>query len=163
MSGLGYHYSNTDQRVVSGHCLFAGLYLLVEQRCPLAPKMYCQKNVCEQEKQPFQSKVAMTVEEIESFEPIPDTQTHVLIDSWYHCKQVHRAAQKRGWQVSGALTPALAGGARESNRSMRLIAEDGTRLWIKLSAYAARLMRENSSEVTWLLPKVGRRCTPISL
>src|SRR5215211_4851605 len=98
MGGLGYHYSSVEQRVVAGHCLFTGLCVLLGQRCPLAPKMYCQKNICEQEKQPFQSKVALAVQEIESFEPVPDTQTHALIDSWYHCKQVRRAAQKRGWQ-----------------------------------------------------------------
>lgn len=149
MSGLGYHYSNTEQRVVTGHCLFTGLYVLLGQRCPLEPRMYCQKNVCEQEKQPFQSKVAMTVEEIESFEPIPDTQTHILIDSWYHCKQVRRAAQKRGWQVSGAL---------KSNRAMRLIAaEEGTRTWIKLSAYAAGLTPENWREVIWPSAEGGQK------
>jgi hypothetical protein len=140
MGGLGYHYSNTEQKVVAGHCLFTGLYVLLGQRCPLEPKMYCQKSVCEQENQPFQSKVAMAVKEIETFEPVPDTQTHVLIDSWYHCTRVRRAAQKRGWQVSGAL---------KSNRVMRLIAEDGTRTWIKLSEYASELKREDWSEVTW--------------
>jgi hypothetical protein len=148
MGGLGYHYSNTEQKVVAGHCLFTGLYVLLGQRCPLQPRMYCQKSVCEQENQPFQSKVAMAVEEIETFEPVPDTQTHVLIDSWYHCKQVRRAAQKRGWQVSGAL---------KSNRTVRLIAEDGTRTWIKLSAYAAGLTPEDWSEVTWPSAEGGQK------
>ena len=148
MGGLGYHYSNTEQKVVAGHCLFTGLYVLLGQRCPLEPKMYCQKNICEQENQPFQSKVEMAVEQIDTFEPVPDTQTHVLIDSWYHCKQVRRAAQKRGWQVSGAL---------KSNRVMRLIAEDGTRTWIKLSAYAAGLKREDWSEVTWPSAEGGQK------
>lgn len=148
MGGLGYHYSNTEQKVVAGHCLFTGLYVLLGQRCPLQPRMYCQKSVCEQENQPFQSKVAMAVEEIETFEPVPDTQTHVLIDSWYHCKQVRRAAQKRGWQVSGAL---------KSNRTIRLIAEDGSRTWIKLSEYAARLKRGDWSEVTWPSAEGGQK------
>lgn len=148
MGGLGHHYSNTEQKVVAGHCLFTGLYVLLGQRCPLQPRMYCQKSVCEQENQTFQSKVAMAVEEIETFEPVPDTQTHILIDSWYHCKQVRRAAQKRGWQVSGAL---------KSNRVMRLIAEDGSRTWIKLSEYAAGLKREDWSEVTWPSVEGGQK------
>jgi hypothetical protein len=130
MRGLGRHYSNTEQKVVTGHCLFSGLYVLLGQRFPLRPKMYGQQKVCEQEQQPFQSKVAMAVEEIETFEPVPGTQTHVLIDSWYHCKQVRRAAHQRDWQISGAL---------KSNRVMRLIAEDGSRQWLKLSVYAASL------------------------
>jgi hypothetical protein len=148
MGGLGYHYSNTDQKVVAGHCLFTGLYVVLGQRCPLEPRMYCQKNICEQEHQPFQSKVEMAVKEIETFEPVPNTQTHVLIDSWYHCKQVRRAAHKRGWQLSGGL---------KSNRTMRLIAEDGTRTWIKLSAYAAGLTREAWSEVSWPSAEGGQK------
>ena len=156
MGGLGYHYSNTEQKEVAGHCLFTVLFALLGQRCPLQPKMYCQKSVCEQENQPFQSKVAMAVEEIETLEPVPDIQTHILIDSWYHCnpvtsvrgKQVRRSAQKRGWQVSGAL---------RSNRVMRLIAEDGSRTWIKLSEHAARLKREDWNEVTWPSAEGGQK------
>jgi len=148
MGGLGSHYSNTEQKVVAGHCLFTGLYVLLGQRCPLQPRMYCQKSVCEQGNLPFQSKVEMAVEQIEAFEPVPDTQTHVLIDSWYHCKQVRRAARKRDWQVSGAL---------KSNRVMRLIAEDGTRTWIKLSAYGAGLTTQDWSEVSWPSAKGGQK------
>lgn len=90
----------------------------------------------------------MSVQEIETFKPVPDTQTHVLIDSWYHCKQVRRAAQKRGWQVSGAL---------KSDRTMRLIAEDGTRTRIKLSEYATRLTPEDWSDVTWPSSESGQK------
>ena len=70
MGGLGTHYSNTAQKVVAGHCLFSGLYVLLGQRCPLAARMYCQQRTCEQENQPFQSKIEMAVEEIEQFEPV---------------------------------------------------------------------------------------------
>jgi hypothetical protein len=140
MGGLGSHFSNTVQKVVTGHCLFTGLYVLLGQRCPLAARMYCQQRVCEQENQPFQSKVAMAVEAIENFEPVPGTQTHVLIDSWYHCKQVRRAAHKRSWEVSGSL---------KSNRMIRLITEDGQREWLKLSEYTRRLTQEDWVEVTW--------------
>lgn len=140
MGGLGGHFSNTEQKVVSGHCLFTGLYSLLSQRCPLKARMYCQERVCQQEEIPFQSKITMAVEEIEQFQPVPDTQTHVLIDSWYHCKQVRRAAQKRGWDVSGGL---------KSNRVMRWTKADGSREWLKLSAYAAGLTRDQWIEVTW--------------
>jgi hypothetical protein len=93
MSGLGYHYSNTEQKVVAGHCLFTGLYVLLGQRCPLEPKQdVLPEKHRERENQPFQSKGEMAVKEIKNFAPVPVTQTHVLIDSWYHCKQVRRAA-----------------------------------------------------------------------
>lgn len=140
MGGLGRHYSGTEKQVVTGHCLFAALYLLLGRRCPLHPRLYRQKAVCEQEGVPFQSKVDMAVEEIERFEPVSGTHTHVLIDSWYHCKRVRKAAQKRKWDVSGGL---------KKNRKMRLIAEDGSRQWPSLAEYAATLQEEDWEEATW--------------
>jgi hypothetical protein len=140
MDGLGRHYSNTEKRVVSGHCLFTGLYVLLGQRCPLPAQMYRQKAVCECEGVPFQSKIEMAIQQIQAFEPATDTQTHILIDSWYHCKAVRKAAQRRDWAVSGGL---------KSNRVMRRINPEGQREWLKLSEYAKQLKPEDWSEVTW--------------
>ena len=117
-----------------------GLYVLLGRRCPLQAHLYRQRSVCEAEGGPFQSKVDLAVDEIEQFEPVPGTQTHVLIDSWFHCKRVRRAAQKRGFAVSGGL---------KSNRVMRLIADDGSREWLPLSVYATRLTPEDWQEVVW--------------
>jgi hypothetical protein len=148
MGGLGQHYSNTDQCVVSGHCLFTGLYVLLDQHCPLEAQMYRQKSVCQQEGVPFQSKIDLAVHQIEGFEPVAGTHTHVLIDSWYHCKQVRRAAQKRSWEVSGGL---------KSNRVMRRIAADGSREWLKLSQYASGLGRDDWQEVVWPSDQGGQK------
>ncbi len=148
MGGLGKHFSSSEQRVVSGHCLFSGLYVLLGQRCPLPAKLYSQQSVCEQEQRPFQSKIAMAVEAIQQFEPVAATDTHVLIDSWYHCRAVRRAAQQRSWQVSGGL---------KSNRVMRRIAADGSRQWLKLSAYATGLCPADWSEVTWPSEQGGQK------
>jgi hypothetical protein len=147
MGGLGRHFANSEGRVVAGHCLFTGLYVLLGQRSPLPMQMYSQKAVCEQEQVPFRSKIDMAVEQIETFEAVADTQTHLLIDSWYHCKRVRKAAQKRGWQVSGGL---------KSNRVMRLIHGDGTREWIQLSDYLARLGADDWQQVTWPSQQGGR-------
>ena len=140
MTGLGRHYSSSERRVVNGHCLFTGLYVLLGRRCPLEPRLYRQKSVCEKEGVPFWSKIDLAVEEIEQFQPVKDTHTHLLIDSWFHCKRVRKAAQKRGWDVSGRL---------KSNRKMRLIAEDGSRSWITLANYAAQLNPEDWQEAGW--------------
>jgi DDE superfamily endonuclease len=148
MGGLGQHYSNTEHRVVSGHCLFTGLYVLLGQRCPLEAQMYRQRAVCQQEGVPFQSKIGMAVNQIEGFEPVVGTHTHVLIDSWYHCKQVRRAAQQRGWEVSGGL---------KSNRVMRQIKADGSREWFKLSEYAAGLDCDDWQEVVWPSEQGGQK------
>lgn len=94
MKGLGQHYSSTERRVVCGHSQFSGLSVLLGRRCPLLPRLYRQKAVCEQEQVPFQSKIDLAVQEIEQFEPVAGTHTHVLIDSWYHCKRC--AKQPKG-------------------------------------------------------------------
>ena len=148
MGGMGRHYSNTERQVVTGHCLFTGLYVLLEQRCQLGAQLYRQKSVCEQEGALFQSKIDMAVSEIENFEPVKETHTHVLIDSWYHCKKVRKAAQQRDWDVSGGL---------KSNRVMRLIADDDSREWLKLSEYATRLDKEDWQEVIWPSAQGGQK------
>jgi hypothetical protein len=148
MGGLGQHYSHTDQSIVTGHCLFTGLYVLLGQRCPLEAQMYRQKSVCQQEGVAFQSKIDMAVNQIDGFEPVVGTHTHVLIDSWHHCKQVRRAAQKRNWEVSGGL---------KSKRVMRRIAADGSREWLKLSEYAAGLDRGDWQEVVWPSEQGGQK------
>lgn len=147
MGGLGRHYANSEGRVVTGHCLFSGLYLLLGQRSPLPMQMYRQKALCEQEDVAFRSKIDMAVEQIESFDPVADTQTHLLIDSWYHCKRVRKAARQRKWYVSGGL---------KSNRVMRRIVADGSREWIKLSDYLARLDPDDWQAVTWPSQQGGR-------
>ena len=140
MGGLGRHYSNTERCVVTGHCLFTGLYVLLGQRCPLPAALYRQRATAIEEEVPFQSKIDLAVQQIETFTPAEATHTHVLVDSWYHCKQVRKAAQQRGWDFSGGL---------KSNRVMRLIAEDGQREWLKLADYATRLTRDDWQEVVW--------------
>lgn len=147
MKGLGLHHSTTEKRRVKGHSLFSGFYELLGQRCPLAPQMYRQKATCEAEGVPFQSKIDMAVEQIQTFQPIEGTHTHVLIDSWYHCKRVRRAAQERGWDVSGGL---------KSNRKMQIIEADGVRRCLNLTKYAAGLGQDDFEPVVWPSQQGGR-------
>jgi hypothetical protein len=148
MGGLGNHFSNTEKRVVRGHCLLTGLYVLLGQRCPLEPQLYRQKAVCNQEGVAFQSKIDMVVAEIDRFNPVVGTHTHVLVDSWFHCKRVRKAAKELNWDLSGGL---------KSNRVMRLMAVAGKREWLKLSEYAVRLVREDWQEVTWPSEQGGQK------
>lgn len=140
MKGLGQHYASSEARVVTGHSLFTGLYVLLGRRCPLHPRLYRQKAVCDQEGTPFQSKIDLAVAEIEQFEPVAGTHTHLLIDSWFHCRQVRRAAQKRDWDVSGAL---------KQNRKLRQVDAEGHRTWLALSAYAADLTPADWQVAVW--------------
>jgi len=148
MGGLGRHYSNTEQRVVNGHCLMSGLYVLLGQRCPLEPQLYRQKAVCEQEGVDFRSKIDLAVAEIETFQAVEGTHTHVLVDSWFHCKRLRKAARQRNWDLSGGL---------KSNRVLRLISPDGAREWLPLATYAAQLDKNAWQEVTWPSDQGGQQ------
>jgi len=142
MEGMGYHYSTTHERTVPGHSLVQGLYLLLGRRCPLPPRLYRQRAVCEREGVPFQSKISLMEQIIRSFEPVVGTLTHVLMDAWYGEKRLWRAARERGFQITTGV---------KSNRSLRVAdpqAPSGWR-WQRLSQYAASLSPEQYQKVLW--------------
>jgi hypothetical protein len=138
--GLGIHYSATEKKVVNGHSLYQSVYLLEGQQLPLTPRMYRRKVTCEAEGVPFASKIDMAHEEVSTFEPPPDTHTHLLIDSWYMARRIWRAARRRDWDVTGGL---------KCNRVMRLIEPDGTRRWVRVDQYAAGLTADDFDPVLW--------------
>ena len=64
----------------------------------------------------------------------------------------HSCFNKRHWKYFVIVLLRLIkceGGGLKSNRTLRLLAEDGSRTWIKLSAYTSRLTSAAWSEVTW--------------
>jgi hypothetical protein len=140
MGGLGQHYSTTAEQRVTGHSLMQSLYVLLGRRCPLAPQMYRQQAVCQRESVPFQSKVDMMEATIRDFQPVSNTLTHVLVDSWYTCKSIWRAARERGFLITSGL---------KSNRSLWVteVREQGR--WIRLDEYAAHLPPEQYQKMTW--------------
>ena len=81
----------------------------------------------------FVNKIDLAVQEITTFEPAPDTQTHVLTDSW-------SAARQRDWDITCGL---------KSNRPMRLLQPDGTRRWLSVRQYTASLPANAFTAVTW--------------
>lgn len=140
MAGLGKHYSNCEKRLVTGHCLFGAVYEVLAQRCPLLPRLYCQKAVCEKEGRPFLSKVELAVQTILEFEPASQTCTHVLVDSWYHCGKVRKATRQKGYDLSGAL---------KANRKIRVVGADGQSEWLALNRYAASLTTQDWQLLQW--------------
>jgi hypothetical protein len=147
MKGLGYHYSTTEQRQVPGHSLFLGLHVLLGRRCPLLPQMYRTKTTCEKETVPFQSKIDLAEVSIQDFVPVEREQVHVLVDAWYTCQRLWKAAQARGFDFSGGL---------KSNRKLRRQTSDGKRYWQPLSEYAAELSIDQFQSVTWPAQDGGR-------
>ena len=148
MEGQGWHYSSTDKRTMPGHSLVQSVYCLLGRQLPLTPHMYRQKAVCEREDVPFQSKIDMAIREIETFDPPPDTHTHVLVDSWYVAKQVWRAVRQRGWDFTGGL---------KSNRKLRITLAGGERVWLRVDQYAAALTSEDFQPVIWPSQEGGRQ------
>jgi hypothetical protein len=140
MSGLGWHYSSTDQRSVPGHSLFEGVYVVEGHQYPLSPQMYRQKAVCEREGVPFQSKVDLAEKVIREFEPLPDTCTHVLIDSWYVNKRVWRAVKGRKWHLTGGL---------KKNHKLRITNTQSEKIWLRVDEYATTLPQEAFQTVVW--------------
>lgn len=139
-SGLGRHYSSIEKKPVKGHSLFQAVYVVEDHQFPLTPRMYCQKAVCEQMELPFRSKVEMSITIVEQFEPLADTHTHVLVDSWYFNKKLWKATKARGWDLTGGL---------KSNRRVRIVDSQGVVSWPTISEYAASLDSEDFQAVNW--------------
>jgi hypothetical protein len=127
--------------VVKGHSLFQSVYVL-EGQLPLTPRLYRQKVTCLAEAVPFVSKIDMAYQEVTTFEPAPDTQTHLLTDSCAAraARRIWRAALQRGWDVTCGL---------RSNRPMRLIEPDGSHRWLSVSEYAATLTADDFTAIAW--------------
>jgi hypothetical protein len=102
--------------------------------------MYRQKAVCEREKVPFQSKVDLAVATLQDFEPLPETHTHVLIDSWYVNKRVWKAVKKRQWDLTGGL---------KHNHKLQVMDAAGQRVWMTVLDYARKLPADAFQPVVW--------------
>ena len=142
MAGLGKHYSTTAGTQVMGHSLVQGLYVVQERCCPLEPRLYRQRAVCAVEQVPFQSKIDLMDTLIGTFQPLPGTRTHVLLDRWYAAKRLWKTARGRGFLISTGL---------KSNRLLRVADPDapcGWR-WVGLTEYAAGLTDADYQRVTW--------------
>lgn len=137
MEGLGVHYSTTEGKQVRGHSLVTGLYLLLGRRCPLPPLLYRQRVVAQAEGVRFWSKIDLAEHLITTFQPVPGTKTHVLVDAWYTCQRLWKVARGRGFAFTGGL---------KGNRRLRV---EGSQGWMRLSEYAASLTPDQYRKVIW--------------
>jgi SRSO17 transposase len=142
MGNVGRHFSSSAEKTVLGHCLVQALYVLLGCQCVLEPKMYAQKAVCEAEGVPFASKIDIMMEMIRTFVPVPGTQTHVLVDSWYTTKKLWRVARERGFLITGGI---------RCNRWLRIDDPDSEKgwRWQRLSEYGSQLKADTFTQVSW--------------
>ncbi|MDQ5853377.1 MAG: transposase, partial [Chloroflexota bacterium] len=143
MAGLGKHYSTTAGTRVVGHSLVQGLYVVQGRHCPLEPQLYRQQAVCATEQVPFQSKIDLMDHLIRTFQPLPGTRTHVLLDSWYAAKRLWKTARGRGFHISTGL---------KCNRMLRIDDPETSQgwRWQSLADYAAGLTDADYQQVPWL-------------
>jgi len=158
MAGIGKHFSSTVGHPVQGHSMLTTLYVLptLDRRCPQTPALYRQREVCEREGVPFKSKIDLLVGQISNFEGVVDTQTHVLVDSWFGCKAVWKAARERGFHITSGL---------KANRSIRVAdpnrageageAGEADWCWQPLPEYVAGLTKADYVLVRWPRGDIG--------
>jgi len=142
MASIGRHYPSTAGRTVQGHDLVLTHYMLLGRGCPQLPALYRQRGVCAQQHLPFQSKIDLMDEQIRRFVPLPGTKTHIVLDSWYGCKQLWKLARTLGYAITTGL---------KSNRWLWVAdatAPGGGR-WQRLSDYAAGLSAADYQAVEW--------------
>ncbi len=142
MGGADRHFSSTAEKTVTGHCLVQALYLLLGRQCVLEPRMYSQQAVCEAEGRDFASKVEIMMAIIANFVPVPCTQTHVLLDSWYTAKNLWRVIRERGFLITCGI---------RSNRWLRVEDPDSPNgwRWMSLGDYARQLTAVDFTLVDW--------------
>lgn len=142
MAAIGRHYSSTAGKTVQGHDIVLTHYMLLGRACPQQPDLYRQKAVCERENVPFKSKIDLMAEQIERFVPPEGTRTHILLDSWYGCKQLWKLARTLGYFITTGL---------KSNRSLWVAdaTMPGAGKWQRLNEYVASLSAADYQEVIW--------------
>lgn len=142
MEGLGRHHSTTEDQRVRGHSLVESLYVLLGRRCPLAPQLYRQQQVCEREGVPIALKSELMETTIRTFEPVAGTVTHVLLDSWYSAKRLWRAARERGFLITTGI---------KCNRWLAVADPSAPKgwKWQRLSEYTAQLSASEYVELPW--------------
>ena len=141
MEGQGRHYSSTDRCPMPGHSLLQAIYLVEGHQYPLDPQMYIQKSVCEQEQRLFQSKVEMAVQTVAGFEPLAETHTHVLVDSWYVNKAMWKAVRERQWDLTGGL--------KANHKLCVLHPATGEWTWLRLDDFVEGMSAEPFEPVLW--------------
>jgi DDE superfamily endonuclease len=135
MQGIGKHHSTTHDTQVIGHSLVQCLYTVLGRSCPLEPLLYRQKKTAEKEEVPFVSKIDLMIQQIQNFIVPSGTETHILLDSWYNCKAIWKAARDRKFKITTGI---------RRNRSLRVSCEvtpdtpKGWK-WQRLDDYAASL------------------------
>lgn len=101
MEGVGWHYCDTDKKVMLGHNLVSSTVVVVKEgavayQTPLDVALYRKKGDCEKGRE-FQSKIALAIQFVQEFETPVGTRPILLIDSWYASASLLSISQSEGF------------------------------------------------------------------
>jgi len=103
MAGVAKHRSHKDNKLVLGHVWVSAQLVVAGYSYPLDWCLYRRKTECEANGIPFRSKPDIAREIIEQYQPLPDTQTIVLTDSWYADQKLLKLCRQRDFHYIGAV------------------------------------------------------------
>lgn len=105
MEGVGKHRSPIRKQAVWGHVWVTGHLVVAGYSYAVEWLLYRRQNNCEQAGVSFVSKPKLAEQIVKQFEPLPETSTYVLTDSWYSSQQMLKVCQQRGFKYIGAVRP----------------------------------------------------------
>lgn len=103
MEGVDYHRDHSTNRSVLGHVWVTAHLVVMGQSYPVSWKLYRRRVTCEKVGVPFFSKPELAEMILCAFQPLPDTQTYVLTDSWYPSKKLLDVCEERGFYLISAV------------------------------------------------------------
>jgi len=111
IAGVAKHRSHKTNELILGHVWVSAQLVVAGYSYPLDWALYRRKIECEANGIAFRSKPDIARKMIEQYQPLPDTQTIVLTDSWYANQDLLKLCCKREFHYIGAV---------KSNRKLKI-------------------------------------------
>lgn len=112
MEGVAKHRSHKDQnKPILGHVWVTAQLVVAGYSYPLDWAVYRRQAECNLTGAVFISKPDIAYKMIEAYNPLPDTQTVVMTDSWYVSKNILALCKRRNFHFIGAV---------KSNRKLKI-------------------------------------------
>jgi SRSO17 transposase len=103
IEGVAKHQSQLSKRQELGHVWVTGQMVVAGYSYALEWLLYRKQAECEEAGVSFVSKPRLAEQIVRQFEPLPDTITYVLTDSWYASQDMLKLCQERSFKYIGAV------------------------------------------------------------
>jgi len=105
IEGVSWHQSHISKRSELGHVWVTGQLVVAGYSYAVEWLLYRRQSECEQAGVAFLSKPKLAQMIVSQFDPLPETITYVLTDSWYSSQDMLKVCEKRGFKYIGAVRP----------------------------------------------------------